>query len=152
MHVLITGGAGFLDRICVTFWYKKVLMSFAWITCSRVIFSNIAHIRTEKFLFINHDVTNYIYLDGEVDYIFAFCQSGQPDRLSGITDSNSESRFMARIKRWGWRRRKSGIFISVNLRGVWRSPHPPTREDYWGNVNPIGPRGVYDEAKRFAGP
>lgn len=151
MRVLITGGAGFLGSHLCEFLINK---GFDVVCMDNLLtgdISNIAHIRTEKFLFINHDVTNYIYLDGEVDYILHFASPASPIDYLELPIQTLKVGSLGTHKALGLAKEKKAIFLLASTSEVYGDPliHPQ-REDYWGNVNPIGPRGVYDEAKRFA--
>ncbi|MDY0093431.1 MAG: SDR family oxidoreductase [Candidatus Vecturithrix sp.] len=151
MRVLITGGAGFLGSHLCDFLVQK---GFDVVCMDNLLtgdISNIAHIRTEKFLFINHDVTNYIYLDGEVDYILHFASPASPIDYLELPIQTLKVGSLGTHKALGLAKEKKAVFLLASTSEVYGDPliHPQ-REDYWGNVNPIGPRGVYDEAKRFA--
>lgn len=151
MRVLITGGAGFLGSHLCDFLVQK---GFDVVCMDNLLtgdISNIAHIRTEKFLFINHDVTNYIYLDEEVDYILHFASPASPIDYLELPIQTLKVGSLGTHKALGLAKEKKAVFLLASTSEVYGDPliHPQ-REDYWGNVNPIGPRGVYDEAKRFA--
>lgn len=113
--------------------------------------SNIAHIRSDNFLFINHNVTNYIYLDGDVDYILHFASPASPIDYLELPIQTLKVGSLGTHKALGLAKEKRAVFLLASTSEVYGDPlvHPQ-KEDYWGNVNPIGPRGVYDEAKRFA--
>jgi dTDP-glucose 4,6-dehydratase len=113
--------------------------------------ANIAHIREKNFLFIHHDVTNYIYLEGELDYIFHFASPASPIDYLELPIQTLKVGSLGTHKTLGLAKEKSARFLLASTSEVYGDPlvHPQ-QEDYWGNVNPIGPRGVYDEAKRFA--
>jgi len=113
--------------------------------------SNIAHLHHENFLFINHDVTNYIYVDGEIDYILHFASPASPIDYLELPIQTLKVGSLGTHKALGLAKEKNAVFLLASTSEVYGDPliHPQ-KEDYWGNVNPIGPRGVYDEAKRFA--
>jgi dTDP-glucose 4,6-dehydratase len=126
VRVLVTGGAGFIgSHLC-----DLLLAKGCSVVCMDNLLTgnaeNIAHIRDPRFLFVKHDVTNYIVLDGPVDFVL------HPQAL-------------------GVAKARGAKFLLASTSEVYGDPlvHPQ-QEDYWGNVNPVGPRGVYDEAKRFA--
>lgn len=151
MRVLITGGAGFLGSHLCDFLVEK---GFDVVCMDNLLtgdISNIAHIRSEKFLFINHDVTNYIYLDGDVDYILHFASPASPIDYLELPIQTLKVGSLGTHKALGLAKEKNAVFLLASTSEVYGDPQiHPQKEDYWGNVNPIGPRGVYDEAKRFA--
>ncbi|MGA1842637.1 MAG: UDP-glucuronic acid decarboxylase family protein [bacterium] len=150
-RVLITGGAGFLgSHLCDFFLahnYEVICMDNL-ITGN---IENIAHIRSENFLFIKHDVTNYIYIDGPLDYILHFASPASPIDYQELPIQTLKVGSLGTHKALGLAKEKKATFLLASTSEVYGDPliHPQ-KEDYWGNVNPIGPRGVYDEAKRFA--
>jgi dTDP-glucose 4,6-dehydratase len=113
--------------------------------------ANIDHIRSEHFLFIKQDVTNYIYIDGPVDYILHFASPASPIDYQELPIQTLKVGSLGTHKALGLAKEKKACFLLASTSEVYGDPliHPQP-EDYWGNVNPIGPRGVYDEAKRFA--
>lgn len=149
--VLITGGAGFLgSHLCDHFLQK----GFEVICIDNLLtgdISNIAHLHTEKFFFIKHDVTNYIYIDGPLDYILHFASPASPIDYQQLPIQTLKVGSLGTHKTLGLAKEKKAVFLLASTSEVYGDPlvHPQG-EDYWGNVNPIGPRGVYDEAKRFA--
>lgn len=150
-RVLITGGAGFLgSHLCDFFLAQghEVICMDNLITGN---IENIAHIRSENFLFIRHDVTNYIYIDGPVDYILHFASPASPIDYQELPIQTLKVGSLGTHKALGLAKEKKATFLLASTSEVYGDPlvHPQP-EDYWGNVNPIGPRGVYDEAKRFA--
>jgi dTDP-glucose 4,6-dehydratase len=150
-RALITGGAGFLGSHLCDFLLEK---GFEVVCMDNLLtgdISNIAHIRNEKFLFIKHDVTNYIYLEGPVDYILHFASPASPIDYMELPIQTLKVGSLGTHKALGLAKAKKARFLLASTSEVYGDPlvHPQN-EDYWGNVNPIGPRGVYDEAKRFA--
>jgi dTDP-glucose 4,6-dehydratase len=151
MRALVTGGAGFLgSHLCeflVNNGYDVVCMD----NLLTGDIANIAHIRARNFLFIHHDVTNYIYLEGELDYIFHFASPASPIDYLELPIQTLKVGSLGTHKALGLAKEKQARFLLASTSEVYGDPliHPQ-QEDYWGNVNPIGPRGVYDEAKRFA--
>jgi dTDP-glucose 4,6-dehydratase len=113
--------------------------------------SNIAHIRNENFLFIKHDVTNYIYVEGQLDYLLHFASPASPIDYEKLPIQTLKVGSLGTHKALGLAKEKKATFLLASTSEVYGDPlvHPQS-EEYWGNVNPIGPRGVYDEAKRFA--
>jgi dTDP-glucose 4,6-dehydratase len=113
--------------------------------------SNIAHIRNQDFLFIKHDVTNYIYVEGKLDYLLHFASPASPIDYEKLPIQTLKVGSLGTHKVLGLAKEKKATFLLASTSEVYGDPlvHPQS-EEYWGNVNPIGPRGVYDEAKRFA--
>jgi dTDP-glucose 4,6-dehydratase len=151
MRVLVTGGAGFLgshlcDRLLSD--GHEVIAMDNLITGD---VANIAHIRNEKFLFIKHDVTNYIYIDGPLDAILHFASPASPVDYLELPIQTLKVGSLGTHKALGLAKTKNARFLLASTSEVYGDPliHPQ-QENYWGNVNPVGPRGVYDEAKRFA--
>ena len=150
-RILITGGAGFIgSHLCDYLLLKghHVLCMDNFITGD---IKNIEHIRDEKFLFVKHDVTNYIYVEGKLDYILHFASPASPIDYLNHPIQTLKVGSLGTHKALGLAKEKGAVFVLASTSEVYGDPlvHPQ-KENYWGNVNPIGPRGVYDEAKRFA--
>jgi dTDP-glucose 4,6-dehydratase len=152
MRILITGGAGFIgSHLCDRFIAEghEVLCLDSLITGTT---DNIAHLGGKsQFSFINHDVTNYIFVAGKVDAILHFASPASPVDYLNFPIQTLKVGSLGTHKALGLAKEKNARFLLASTSEVYGDPliHPQT-EDYWGNVNPIGPRGVYDEAKRFA--
>jgi dTDP-glucose 4,6-dehydratase len=151
-RALITGGAGFLgSHLCDLFLSRghEVICVDNFLTGSP---ENIKHLfGRDGFTFIKHDVTNYIYVDGAVDYVLHFASPASPiDYLEKPIQTLKVGSLGSHIT-LGLAKEKHARFLIASTSEVYGDPlvHPQ-KEDYWGNVNPVGPRGVYDEAKRFA--
>ena len=152
MRSVVTGGAGFLgshlcDRLLAE--GHEVLCIDNLITGAT---SNIAHLLgNQKFLFVRHDITNYIFVDGAVDYIFHFASPASPIDYLKLPIQTLKVGSLGTHKALGLAKAKGARFFLASTSEIYGDPqiHPQT-ESYWGNVNPVGPRGVYDEAKRFA--
>ena len=152
MRVLVTGGAGFLgshlcDRL-LTEGHTVVAMDNL-VTGNT---DNIAHLAGNlRFSFVKHDVTNYIYLAGELDAILHFASPASPVDYLELPIQTLKVGSLGTHNALGVAKAKNARLLLASTSEVYGDPqvHPQT-EDYWGNVNPIGPRGVYDEAKRFA--
>ncbi len=149
---VVTGGAGFLgSHLC-----DKLLAEGCKVICIDNLLTgnmeNIAHLFTnEDFKFIKHDVTNYIYVPGRIDYILHFASPASPIDYLKFPIQTLKVGSLGTHKALGLAKEKKARFLLASTSEVYGDPaiHPQS-EDYWGNVNPIGPRGVYDEAKRFA--
>jgi dTDP-glucose 4,6-dehydratase len=151
-RALITGGAGFLgSHLCDLFLARghEVVCVDNFLTGSP---KNIAHLKDrDGFTFIEHDVTKPFNVDGEVDYVLHFASPASPiDYLEKPIQTLKVGSLGTHVM-LGVAKEKGARFLIASTSEVYGDPlQHPQREDYWGNVNPVGPRGVYDEAKRFA--
>ncbi len=152
MRVLITGGAGFLgSHLCDYFLAKghQVIAMDNLITGS---IRNIEHLAgNEDFHFVKQDVTEYIYVSGPIDAVLHFASPASPIDFDKFPIKILKVGALGTHKALGLCREKGARFLLASTSEVYGDPlvHPQ-REDYWGNVNPIGTRSCYDEAKRFA--
>jgi dTDP-glucose 4,6-dehydratase len=152
MRILITGAAGFLgSHLCDRFLGEghSVVGMDNFITGSP---DNIAHLAGRKdFHFIQHDVTDFIYLDGALDGVLHFASPASPVDYLEQPIPTLKVGSLGTHKALGLAKAKRARFLLASTSEVYGDPlvHPQP-ETYWGNVNPVGPRGVYDEAKRFA--
>jgi dTDP-glucose 4,6-dehydratase len=113
--------------------------------------ANITHLANRDFVFIKHDVTNYIYVEGPVDFVLHWASPASPIDYLEWPIPTLKVGAMGTHKALGLAKTKGARFVLASTSEVYGDPlEHPQRETYWGNVNPIGPRGVYDEAKRFA--
>ncbi len=149
---VVTGGAGFLgSHLCD----KLIAEGIKVICIDNLLTGNIENIEhlmgNENFLFIKHDVTNFIHVPGNVDYILHFASPASPIDYLKFPIQTLKVGSLGTHKALGLAKEKNARFLLASTSEVYGDPvvHPQ-KEDYWGNVNPIGPRGVYDEAKRFA--
>ncbi len=152
MRVLITGGAGFLGSHLCDYFLSKGHDVIAMDNLITGTTANIEHLAGhERFLFIKHDVTNYIYVDGPLDAVLHFASPASPIDYLELPIQTLKVGALGTHKALGLAKTKGAHFLLASTSEVYGDPliHPQ-KEDYWGNVNPIGPRGVYDEAKRFA--
>lgn len=149
---VVTGGAGFLgSHLCD----KLISNGFKVICIDNLLTGSIENIEhlfgNENFSFIKHDVTNFIHVPGKVDYVFHFASPASPIDYLKLPIQTLKVGSLGTHKVLGLAKDKNAAFLLASTSEVYGDPkiHPQT-EDYWGNVNPVGPRGVYDEAKRFA--
>ncbi|PKN02216.1 MAG: NAD-dependent dehydratase [Elusimicrobia bacterium HGW-Elusimicrobia-1] len=152
MRVLITGGAGFIgSHLCDYFISKKhsVIALDNLITGS---LRNIEHLFGHpQFNFVKHDVTNYIHVGGKIDAVLHFASPASPIDYLKYPIPTLKVGALGTHKALGLAKEKNAMFMLASTSEVYGDPlESPQKESYWGNVNPIGPRGVYDEAKRFA--
>jgi dTDP-glucose 4,6-dehydratase len=150
-RVVITGAAGFigshlaetlLDRDYSVIGIDNLLTGDT---------ANIAHLVNRDFGFIKHDVTNYIYIDGPVDYVLHWASPASPIDYLELPIPTLKVGALGTHKALGLAKEKRATFVLASTSEVYGDPREhPQKETYWGNVNPVGPRGVYDEAKRFA--
>ena len=150
-RTLVTGGAGFLgSHLCEYLLNKghEVICMDNLITGSK---QNISGLKSSNFRFVNHYVTEFIKLDGDLDYILHFASPASPIDYLELPIQTLKVGALGTHNALGLAKAKNAVFLLASTSEVYGDPlvHPQT-EEYWGNVNPIGPRGVYDEAKRFA--
>jgi len=150
--IVVTGGAGFLgSHLC------DLLLAEGFKVCciDNLLTGNINNVShlfgNQDFSFIKHDVTNYIHVPDRVDYILHFASPASPIDYLKLPIQTLKVGSLGTHKVLGLAKEKKARFLLASTSEVYGDPaiHPQS-EDYWGNVNPIGPRGVYDEAKRFA--
>jgi dTDP-glucose 4,6-dehydratase len=150
-RVVITGAAGFigshlsealLDRGYSVVGIDNLLTGDT---------ANIAHLASRDFVFIKHDVTNYINVSGPVDAVLHWASPASPIDYLELPIPTLKVGALGTHKALGLAKAKHARFVIASTSEVYGDPlEHPQKESYWGNVNPIGPRGVYDEAKRFA--
>lgn len=151
-RVLITGGGGFIgSHLSESFLNRgdEVLCIDNFLTGSRV---NVAPFSSHpRFTFIDHNVTQFIHVEGRVDAVLHFASPASPVDYMELPIPTLKVGSLGTHNALGLAKAKKAVFLLASTSEVYGDPLvKPQREDYWGNVNPIGPRGVYDEAKRFA--
>lgn len=152
MRIFITGGAGFIgSHLCDYFLARghHVLAMDNFITGSP---DNIAHLKNEpRFEFIEQDVTKFISVPGPLDAVLHFASPASPKSYLDFPIQTMKVGALGTHNALGVARAKKARFLLASTSEVYGDPlEHPQKETYWGHVNPIGPRGVYDEAKRFA--
>ncbi len=151
-RALITGGAGFLgSHLCELFLARghEVICMDNFITGNP---KNVEHLfGRDGFSFVKYDVTNYIHVDGALDYVLHFASPASPIDYLEKPIQTLKVGSLGTHKTLGVAKDKNARYLIASTSEVYGDPlvHPQ-KEDYWGNVNPVGPRGVYDEAKRYA--
>lgn len=153
-RTLITGGAGFLgSHLCDRF-VREGHQVFCMDNLITGDLRNVDHLfgqGQDRLQFIEHDVTNYIHVSGPLDYVLHFASPASPVDYLKLPIQTLKVGALGTHKALGLAKEKGARLLLASTSEVYGDPlvHPQS-EDYWGNVNPIGPRGVYDEAKRFA--
>ena len=149
---VVTGGAGFLgSHLC-----DKLIADKIHVVCIDNLLTgsmkNIEHlIGNEYFRYIKHDVTNFIHVPGDIDYVLHFASPASPIDYLKLPIQTLKVGSLGTHKALGLAKEKQARFLLASTSEVYGDPSVhPQPESYWGNVNPTGPRGVYDEAKRFA--
>ena len=150
-RAVITGAAGFIGSHL-----SETLLSRGWsvvgidnlLTGS---VDNIAHLSKQDFTFVKHNVTNYINVDGPVDLVLHWASPASPIDYLELPIPTLKVGALGTHNALGLAKAKNARFVIASTSEVYGDPlEHPQKETYWGNVNPVGPRGVYDEAKRFA--
>jgi dTDP-glucose 4,6-dehydratase len=150
-RAVITGAAGFIGSHL-----SETLLNRGWsvvgidnlLTGS---VDNIAHLSTKEFTFVKHNVTNYINVNGPVDLVLHWASPASPIDYLELPIPTLKVGALGTHNALGLAKAKNARFVLASTSEVYGDPlEHPQKETYWGNVNPVGPRGVYDEAKRFA--
>jgi dTDP-glucose 4,6-dehydratase len=147
---VVTGGAGFLGSHLCDFLVERGFRVICMDNLDTGSLQNIEHLRSEKFEFVNHDVTEYLDVEGEVDFVYHLAALASPIDymrmpLHSLKVGSYGTHHTLGLAKW-----KRARFLLASTSEVYGDPQVhPQPETYWGNVNPIGPRGVYDEAKRY---
>ena len=150
-RALVTGAAGFIgSHLCEALLDRGIsVVGMDNLVTGDV--ANIEQLTGRDFVFVKHNVTNYVALEGELDYVFHFASPASPIDYLKLPIQTLKVGSLGTHNCLGLAKAKGARFLLASTSEVYGDPlvHPQ-REDYWGNVNPVGPRGVYDEAKRFA--
>jgi dTDP-glucose 4,6-dehydratase len=150
-RIVVTGAAGFIgSHLCETLLARgdSVIGIDNLVTGD---LNNIAHLRALDFQFIRHDVTQYIDVDGPVEYVLHWASPASPIDYLELPIQTLKVGSLGTHNALGLAKKKGATFVLASTSEIYGDPlEHPQKETYWGHVNPIGPRGVYDEAKRFA--
>ena len=150
-RVVITGAAGFIGSHLAE---TLIDRGYSVVGVDNLITgdtSNLSHLVNRDFLFIKHDVTNYMYIDGPVDFVLHWASPASPIDYLELPIQTLKVGALGTHKALGLAKSKNARFVLASTSEVYGDPlEHPQKETYWGHVNPVGPRGVYDEAKRFA--
>ena len=152
MRILVTGGSGFIGSHLCEFLLARGHEVVCMDNLLTGAMDNTAGFSTvPRFSFVRHDVTEYIRVEGPLDYVLHFASPASPRDYLEMPIQTLKVGALGTHKALGLAKAKGATFLLASTSEVYGDPQiHPQREDYWGNVNPIGPRGVYDEAKRFA--
>jgi dTDP-glucose 4,6-dehydratase len=151
MRIVVTGAAGFIgSHLCETLLDRgHSIVGLDNLLTGDL--ANIAHLRSRDLTFIHHDVTRYISVDGPVDFVLHWASPASPIDYLELPIQTMKVGSLGTHNALGLALAKKAGFVLASTSEVYGDPlEHPQKETYWGNVNPIGPRGVYDEAKRFA--
>lgn len=152
MRTIVTGGAGFLGSHICDYLLEKEHQVICVDNLLTGISENIEHLSgNPNFKFIKHNVSEYIYIGGKIDNVIHFASPASPLDYLKLPIQTLKVGSLGTLNAIGVAKNKKAKFLLASTSEVYGDPqvHPQT-EGYWGNVNPVGPRGVYDEAKRFA--
>jgi len=151
MRIVITGAAGFIGSHLSE---ELIRRGHSVVGIDNLLtgdLANIAHLTGKDFVFVKHNVTNYIAVDGPVDIVFHWASPASPIDYLELPIPTLKVGALGTHNALGLAKAKQARFVLASTSEVYGDPlEHPQKESYWGNVNPIGPRGVYDEAKRFA--
>jgi dTDP-glucose 4,6-dehydratase len=150
-RALVTGAAGFIGSHLSQYLLDRGLAVIGMDNLATGDIANIEHLTGRDFVFVKHDVTNYVAVEGPLDYVFHFASPASPIDYLKLPIQTLKVGSLGTHNCLGLAKAKGARFLIASTSEVYGDPlvHPQ-REEYWGNVNPVGPRGVYDEAKRFA--
>jgi dTDP-glucose 4,6-dehydratase len=151
-HAVVTGGAGFLgSHLC-----DRLIASGTRVTCLDNFLTgvpeNVAHLQSdERFRLVKTDVTDFVHVPGDIDLVLHFASPASPADYLRLPIETMKVGSIGTLHALGLAKDKGARFVLASTSEAYGDPQlHPQPEDYWGHVNPVGPRGVYDEAKRFA--
>ncbi|MGZ4439146.1 MAG: SDR family NAD(P)-dependent oxidoreductase, partial [Gaiellaceae bacterium] len=148
---VVTGGAGFLGSHLCEYLLHEGLRVICVDNLETGSLQNVQHLRTDEFLFVPHDITQHLEIDETVDYVFHLASPASPIDYLRLPLQTLKVGSYGTHNALGLAKFKRARFLLASTSEVYGDPSVhPQPETYWGNVNPIGPRGVYDEAKRYA--
>ncbi len=152
MRILITGGAGFIGSHLCDYLLEQKHEVIAMDNLSTGSTDNIAHLAgSDRFQFLKHNITDYVFIEGPLDCVLHLASLPSPVDYLNYPIQTLKVGALGTHKALGLAKAKGARFLLASTSEVYGDPlvHPQS-EEYWGNVNPVGPRGVYDESKRFA--
>jgi len=148
---VVTGGSGFLGSHLCDYLLERGHRVICLDNLDTGSLQNVEHIRDRKFTFVNHDLIDHLELDEQVDYVFHLASPASPIDYARLPLHTLKVGSYGTHNALGLAKFKRARFLLASTSEVYGDPQVhPQPETYWGNVNPIGPRGVYDEAKRYA--
>ena len=148
---VVTGGAGFVGSHLCDHLLEKGYSVVCIDNLDTGSLQNIEHIRSERFRFVNHDITEQVHVEGDVDFVYHLASPASPIDYARLPLHTLKVGAQGTWHMLGVAKFKRARFLLASTSEVYGDPQVhPQEESYWGHVNPIGPRGVYDEAKRYA--
>src|SRR6187399_1502929 len=151
MRIVVTGAAGFIGSHLSEALLDRGHHVIGVDNLRTGDVANIAHLRDRDFEFIRHDITRHIDIEGDVDFIFHWASPASPIDYLELPIQTLKVGSLGTHNALGLAKKKGATFVQASTSEIYGDPlEHPQKETYWGHVNPIGPRGVYDEAKRFA--
>jgi dTDP-glucose 4,6-dehydratase len=150
-RALVTGAAGFLGSHLSEALLDQRMSVVGMDNLLTGDIANVEHLMGRDFVFVKHNVTDYIHFEGPLDYVFHFASPASPIDYLKLPIQTLKVGSLGTLHALGLAKAKRARLLLASTSEVYGDPQVhPQREEYWGNVNPVGPRGVYDEAKRFA--